>query len=458
MESLVKPSHEPGPPWARTDSAWLSRLRRSGWQGWTLMAGGDDVMDQSILFWREGKATTRNLCLTLRVREHRDQHVREQLSDLTQMTEPHEEDTKWPRKQIVAGELHPLHRNWTLNAGTALDPVIPRPGTPNSFRIRYLPYEKARTNSAPYSAQGCLIMTLDGAEGTGHEVTAMLNVLKKQIGLDTRLSTASDLEYVYQRKMAWALRLPLSEVDSQIHPRDSVETRLSVMTRFLSRHMGVADVTRLPDYDWKPRFHSAFNPWANVVGTGEAGWPYWLRFDMGEHLPALRGRYLLGHDLSLQSTQVGDSIARMLRTTAHLLSAEERWLRLGTPSQSIHTAQGEPGQAYLKLRILPDENDATLVFDIDLLRRVDHILIPASSPRTALSPETLQTRLTIESVARGTPCNVYLKRAISLLDSLVRINVDSEADRAKILEAFRLVDVPQVGTRTVETLVRVRRT
>lgn len=456
MDALVKSPHvlhKAASPYHRLDSVWMSRVRRSGWQGWTLLAGGDDVMDQSILFWQEGRGTGRCLCLSLRVRQNCDRKVRDHLTLLPGL-DVYRGSIPYPRKQIVAGEVHPLDRQWSLMAGTALDAQVDA-----NVRVRYLPYESE--DVTPYSAQGCLTMVMENASGQIDEVTAMLLVLSHRLGIDTRLSTAADLEYLYLRKIAWAMRIEydqneLASASIDANPQARGLQRLQTMQALVSRALGVERVTELQGYDWQPHFHSAYNPWTGAIGTGEAGWPQWYRFDVATALDGSLGGCFLGHDLLAQGPNVGDAIARLIRSTGHLLSAEERWMRLGTPSQSIHMPHGQwGGGAYLPLRLLRDDDSSvTLVFDIRLLRRVDHIAL--QDVEGALSPVTLNERLTLEEIERANRCDVHFKRAISLMDSLVRINVDQPIDRTKILDAFRTLGVEHCHGTAVEDLVRVR--
>ena len=446
MVPSLKAPRGSAPPYHRLDSVWMSRVRRSGWQGWTLLAGGDDVMDQSILFWLEGKGASRCLSLTLRIRQGSDRKVRDHLSGLPGL-EVYRGSIPYPRKQVVAGEVHPLDREWSLVAGTALDAQVDA-----NVRVRYLPYENAsRSDATPYSAQGCLTVVMDGAHGHLDEATSLLVMLIRRLGIEPRLSTAADLEYLYLRKISWAMRLDLDKFDATLDGGDP----LPALREFVSQALHVDDVTALAGYDWQPRFNSAYNPWTSAIGTGEAGWPHWERFDVDEALQGPLGTCFLGHDLRSDAPNVADSVARIFRSTGHLLSAEERWLRLGTPSQSIHMAHGQwGGGTYLPLRLQPSSHQATLVFDIGLLRRADHIALNADSG--ALSPQTLADRLPLSALGPDRPRDIYFKRAISLMDSLVRINLDRPTDRMKVLDTLRLLGIERLGGQPVEDVVRVR--
>lgn len=447
MVPSLKAPRGSAPPYHRLDSVWMSRVRRSGWQGWTLLAGGDDVMDQSILFWHEGKGSSRSLSLTLRIRQGSDRKVRDHLSSLPGL-DVYRGSIPYPRKQVVAGEIHPLDREWALMAGTALDAQVDA-----NVRVRYLPYENAQAGATPYSAQGCLTVVMEEAHGHIDEATSLLVMLSRRLGVEPRLSTAADLEYLYLRKIAWAMRLDLDAFDAERTGID--DDLLPDLRQFVSDALGVDDVTVVPGYDWKPRFNTAYNPWTSAIGSGEAGWPHWHRFDVDDALKAPLGGCFLGHDLASDAPNVADRVARIFRSTGHLLSAEERWLRLGTPSQSIHLPHGQwGGGAYLPLRLHANDRDATLVFDIRLLRRADHIALDADT--SALSPHTLADRLPIASLDPSKACDIYFKRAVSLMDALVRINLDRPTDRVKVLDTLRLLSIDAIGGRPVEDVVRVR--
>ncbi|NDD27880.1 MAG: hypothetical protein EB084_06415 [Proteobacteria bacterium] len=447
MQPQVLTRPGPGAPYQRLDSVWMSRVRRSGWQGWTLLAGGDDVMDQSILFWQEGKGPSRSLSLTLRVRQGSDRKVRDALSGKPRL-DMYRGSIPYPRKQIVAGEVHPLDRQWALMAGTALDVQIDA-----RLRIRYLPYEDAASSDVlPYSAQGCLTVVLEGAQGHIDEVTPMLLLLRNELGLDTRLSTAADLEMLYLRKVAWAMRVDLDTLEQSAS--GTPKERLEALRAEVSRALSVDDVTRVPGYSHAPHFGTAFNPWTSTIGAGEAGWPHWFRFDVEPLLQGPLGSCFLGHDLAASPTHVADRVARVFRSTGHLLSAEERWLRLGTPSQSIHLHHGQRGAgAYLPLRLIPDDRSASLVFDIRLLQRADAIALDAEAG--APSPQNLTERLPLDALHPDRPCGIYFKRGVSLMDSLVRINLPREADRERVLHTLRLVGIEQLGGRPVDEAIQI---
>ena len=437
----------PSPP--RLDTPWLQRVRRSGWQGCTLFAGGEDVLDQTLLFWEEGKGPQRTLNLSLRVRRDCDATVLARLHGNPTL-EVHEQAIPYPRKQVVAGEVHPLDREWSLVAGGALDASWPGP-----VRVRYFPYlpAVAASDQVPFATQGSLTLVLEGAAGRIDEAERLLEVLGS-LGVCTTLSSADDLEYLYLRKIAWACHLDETAGPTSDAP---LGERSAWLVSELSRHLGVTDVTREARYDPRPHHSSAYNPWARAVGSGEAGGPHWYRFDME---PALRGplaRTWLGHDLAAQAPDLGNRIARIIRTTGYLLSAEERWLRLGTPSQSVFGPSGKVGGGtHVPMHLLSDPAQATLVFSHKLLRRADHVAVRSEDDARALTPALLASRLRLEHATAYEPCEVFFKRSVSLVDMLVRINVDHESDRARILEAFGHVGITRLKAGPVDELVKVR--
>lgn len=435
----------------RLDAGFAAAVRRSGWQGRTLFAGGEDVMDQSVLFWEEGKGSERTLNLTLRLRRDSDRKVRDHLSDMGRL-DVYRGSIPYPRKQIVAGEVHPLDRKWSLVAGTAIDADL------DGVRVRYFPYETGDDpDTTPFSAQGSLTLVREHARGQMEDMSGMLAVLSDSLGLDMRTSSVADLEYLYLRKIAWAMRVDGPELEAMIETLlDAPATeRVRALKEHLTRASGI-DLASLERYDWRPHFGSAYNPWASAIGSGEAGWPYWHRFDMERSLRGLLSSVYLGHDLAAHAPNIGDRIARIIRSTGYLLSSEERWMRLGTPSQSIYMPSAAAG-AYVPLRLLRGPDDATLVFHPHVLRRSDHIAIAPGVGAEGLSPSGLKDRLPIEcSTVLPPHCEIYFKRGISLLDWLVRINLEQDLDRRKVLDAFRMVDIRTVRGIPVDTLVQVR--
>ncbi|MBM3464815.1 MAG: hypothetical protein FJX76_22180 [Armatimonadetes bacterium] len=430
----------------RLDAAWMNRVHRSGWQGWTLLAGGEDVMDQAVLFWEEGKGSHRALSLSLRLRRDSNGKVYDAISTMPGL-QIFPGSIPYPRKQVVAGEVHPLDRQWSLVSGTARDAHL----DPHT-RVRYFPYEGPGSD-VPFSAQGSLTLIREGARGMVDEVASMLAALTSSLRIDTRLSTGLDLELLYLRKLAWARRLNVHDDD----PSRPLADRVARLRRTLGGALGLGDLAEVRRYDWRPRYGSNYNPWAAAVGTGEAGWPHWHLLDMEEALQGPLSRAWLVHDLASRAPHVGDRVARIIRSTGYLLSSEERWMRLGTPSQSIYMPQGALGAgSYVPMGLTEDPEKATLVFHRDLLRRMDHLAVPRVERAEALSPQIVGERIALET-CRATPeCDVYFKHSVSLVDALARINTDSESDRAKILDAFRAVGIRRLRGVPVENVVRMR--
>jgi hypothetical protein len=429
------------------DAEWLDGVLRSGWQGHTLCAGGDDVMDQSVLFWLEGKATERTLHLMLRLRAGCDARVRDHLQGHPSVRILHG-SIPYPRKQIVAGEVHPLGLGWSMAASTAFDIE-----TPDGIHLRYLPYEPEA--SLTFSAQGSLTASLPAAEGTLDEARDLLSELGRVVGIDTALSTAADLEYLYLRKVAFSLHL---DVDGIEHDPAPLPRKLEQLRHAVSAQLGVADVTQLPRYNWRPGFCTSYNPWSDQIGSGRAGWPFWLCFDVPALDDHALSRFYLGHVIGATSLSVGDRLARLIRTTGHLLAPEERWVRLGAPSRSVNLPDGDRwgGGAFIPLTLLRRPDEATLVFHPELLRRLDAVALDGSESARTLSPQTIHHRLKLSDLGQTESCQVFFKRGVSLFDSLLRINLDSELDRSRVLEAFRNVGLSEVRGVPIEALVRVR--
>ena len=457
MMEVLEPL-SPTEPYQRLDGTWINRVRRSGWQGWTLLAGGEDIMDQAVLFWLEGRESQRSLRLTLRVRQDANASLVARMMHLPGRI-VHASSVPYLRKQIVAGEVYPLGQEWRL-PGSAIDVRL---GT--HLTVRYLPYE-TEAETTPFSAQGLLTATLEPAHARISETHAVLAALSRDLGMNTRLSTPIDLEVLYLRKMAFALRLDSGDLEERLryHREKPPLQMLQAAQRWMSAQVGESDVTRLSTYDWRPHFGSAYNPWAGQVGKGRAGWPHWYRFDVEPRLfQKGLGKFYLGHDLGA-TAQVGDRVARIIRTTGYLLSSEERWMRLGLPSQSVLLPDGQAGGgAFVPLRVVKDPSQATLVFEPQLLRRLDHIAVDLGRVRSVpqgqpLSPSLVTDRLTLEhlSGARWRSAYIYLKQGVALLDSLVRINVDKDGDRVRVLDALRTLGVTNVRGVPAEELVSVR--
>ncbi|MBI2267412.1 MAG: phosphatidylserine/phosphatidylglycerophosphate/cardiolipin synthase family protein, partial [Armatimonadetes bacterium] len=421
------------------DETFAQSVTASGMQGQTLLAGGEDVEDQSLLTWEETRNGKRVLHLQGKLRDEAGEKLKKTL-----LTSP--ASRSWersPAKRAPGAHLGHKRIPSCTYFNIALSPAV---------GVLYVPGEKHYDN--PYSAQGLFHLTLSDYGGSPEEIQRALSLAGERLGLDFRLSTEEDLEYLYLRKMIWARNLESDEFKDHLSSDLTVRQKRDLCKQYLEQKLGVTDLRALSDYDWRPRFDSAYRSQGDIR---EAGWPHWNRFDAREHIADCLKNYHIGAFLSINERDKGDAIARIVRESGSLLSTEERWDRLGIYTQGLSSEKDrhKGGASYVFSRLTRNRDLYTFVFSKDLLSRADHIVYPHGIYGDT-HPETMKRKLNMADYSSAPSYEFMTKHGISFLDYLETINVNDSKDREKVLRAFAEAGISQIRGIPVEKIVQVQ--
>lgn len=439
-------------PEARTpvqvvDQAFCERVEGSGWQGQSLLVSGE-VEDCALLAWVEHGEKGRSLHLRGYLTEEGDRRMQDWISTQPGVS-PRRSGLETPRRHLDRGILREEEETLRLPGGRRFELH-----TAEGLGLRYFPRvpgyvpSDALGASPPASVQGLVELQLPLAEVDPDALQRLLEPLRAS-GVVEGMATPQDLELAYLQRMSRALGVETRafQADRAGEPAE----RILQARQDLSAALGVPDVARLSDYDWKPRFDELFVDGPRSGQTG--GWPRWDRFDAPVYLDQELRDWRLTHHV--HGSQ-GAKVAGMIRTTGGLQCTEERLGRLGSGALGISSMKdrrsGGARYVFTHLEHRPDK--ATLVFNQDLLRRSDQIgFRPGRFGHVYDGREALRTPL--EAYHRTPIYEVMLQNSVSFLDYLEQVNLPSQEDRAQVLEAFREVGIREIRGVPVEELVRV---
>ncbi|MGI5843838.1 MAG: hypothetical protein ACOX9B_06655 [Candidatus Xenobium sp.] len=429
------------------DQTFCERIEGSGWQGQSLLVSGE-VEDCALLAWVEHGEKGLSLHLRGYLTEEGDRRMQAWISAQPEVSSRHSE-LETPRLHMDRGLLREGEETLYFPVGQHFE--LQDAG---GFGLRYSPRvpgyvpSDARGTSPPASVQGMVELQLPLDEVDPEGVQRLLEPLRAS-GVVEGMATSQDLELAYLQRMSRALG-----VETRVLQADGAAAkgeRILQARQDLSAALGIPDVARLPDYDWKPRFDELFVDGPRPGQTG--GWPRWNRFDASVYLDQeLRDWRLTHHVYGNQ----GAKVAEMIRTTGGLQCTEERLGRLGSGALGISSMKdrrsGGARYVFTHLENRPDK--ATLVFNQDLLLRSDQIgFRPGRFGRVYDGREALRTPL--EAYHRTPIYEVMLQNSVSFLDYLEQVNLPSREDRVQVLEAFREVGIQEIRGVPVEELVRV---
>ncbi|MCD6289851.1 MAG: hypothetical protein J7M34_05050, partial [Anaerolineae bacterium] len=314
-------------------------------------------------------------------------------------------------------------------------------------------------NGNIYSKQGRMLIQVDG-ELTPEKLNRVLRHLG-DLGLETRLATREDMEFLYLIKVSYAAGVDFERMG--ITPDMSIGERIEVMVNYWSKRLGVADVRKLPSYAPMPRFDSP----APVLGVkqGRFGIPRWRRFDITEEdlNREMRG-YVLTH--SLYNGDVVGSLRLILENNGALVATEEK-MRIGIPVSGMSPVRDQEtgGASYVFTRIRSASaaryRDYHLLFDKRLLLDPD-VISYSGDYYGNVHPDHIRRRrrASIEGwkAAAKSPGNeTIIKRNLSLYDYLVGINVRSAEEKQQVIDLLQRYGIKRLDGRPLEKAVRVAR-
>ncbi|MFH0801867.1 MAG: hypothetical protein V2A78_05705 [bacterium] len=439
-------------PYQSLDSAFVKEIKNCGFQGKTLLCGGEDIEDQSVLVWEEKKGDGKILNFSCKLLEDADR----KLLDALKKKEGVRFETglaEVPSKSIRQGALHRDDASFSVPQGKTYTADLG-----DGFKLTYHPWEKDYSpdypadDLTPLATQGSLSITCEGGPSKPRHLEQFLEKLKS-LGVDSHLSTPKDLEMLYLRKCAWALQAETPELDSALKGAPSTEEKSRLLRSHIEKNIGVEDVTKVRDYDWRPHFETILSP----SGKREGGWAHWLRFDaepfleeeLADYRPAL---YLYG-----TQGQKTEAILSLLQNGGSFICSEERFNRMGSARQGISSIRdrnsGGASYVFAHLEKHPEETD--VVFSRDLMKRADHMALNAGK-FGHVDPNAEGRRTPLSSYHRSPVYEVMFKHSVSLLNSLEKVWMDSEAERQTLLIGFHDKGIDRIRGIAVEEIVSTR--
>lgn len=326
----------------------------------------------------------------------------------------------------------------------------------DGIRANYISHDQSNF----YSKQGRMWVQIDG-DLTPDKLDRMLSNLG-EIGLDGRLGTRQDMEFLYLAKCSYA---SWGATPQELGIPSSLPTAEKVrrLKDLWNKRLGVDDVTKLPGYNPIPSYDSPAP--STGANSGAFGIPRWKRFDITEDDldKAMKG-YTLTHSLYNQSTI--DALEMMLKNNGALVATEEKY-RLGVPIRGMSPDQDQRtgGASYVFTRIRSSRTgnraEYQLHFDKGLLLDTD-VISYTGDLYGRVDPSTIKTRRQRniddwKNASQQGSNETIIKRNVSLVDHLVRVNVRSEQEKRDVMDLLRRYGITQLGGKPLAEAVYVVR-
>ncbi|MDP2361618.1 MAG: minor capsid protein [bacterium] len=285
-------------------------------------------------------------------------------------------------------------------------------------------------------------MTVKVREGVSESVVARAMERLKVLGLDTAPSTPWDEELMYLQKVAFVAKIddsPAFLAAAEEAKKASTESAVRIWREVWSRHLGVKDVTKLPDYNPMGTHQAA-------VATGKggtAGMRVQVRFDVSrETLEREMEGYVLMHGMTKGSVE--DFLEAVLPTNQSFIPTAERFstgVPIGgmSPSQDMNSG----GASYFFTRIMRSTNTQanTIRFKPDLLRRADAISYNSDHYGKVVGNFVRENRIsdleTLKKMPHYCGNETIIKGAVPLLENMDSIVVGDAGRRVKVIALFK---------------------
>lgn len=312
-------------------------------------------------------------------------------------------------------------------------------------------------NGNIYSKQGTLRFVLQGKadEDKLRRVASYMN----EIGLDGRLATKQDVEWMYLIKTTYAAGDDLGRL---ITPSLPISEQIKQLQTHWSKKLGVADVTKLDSYNPMPVYDS---PASSLKGAknGAFGLPRWRRFDISESAFGEQMKdYTLVH--SLTNGDLIGTMRQVLQNNGGLVSTEEKF-RIGIPigGMSPDSDQSTGGATYVFTRLCTKDQakaasyqflfDPKLLLDTDVIS-YSHDAFGKSTP-DYIRDHRNRSIDRWKAASSSNTNEVIVKRNLSFTDYLTGINCRSEAEKAQIIEMLEEAGIKRLGGKTLNQAIRV---
>lgn len=439
-----------GMPYQKIDETFMKQVKKAGWQGQTILAGGTDIEDQSILTWMENGKDGKTLNLTFKLTHAGHNKLIRSINKRGGYSTKKGAINR-QHKKISEGSLTVLEESTPIPMGKTINIQM------DGMTAHYNPLERDNGSSmdsdhTPYSSQGKMNISIPAAKMTPGEIKKVLDNLS-ELGVDTHLSTPKDLEYLYLRKMLWSMGLQGNDLMKNLSNQPDLSEKMEICKAHLSRATGIEDVTKIKGYDWTPKFSSLYR--RDALPGEKAGWAYWERFDADTYIDNELKNYSMAH--TIYSDSPAKVISRIIESTGSLLSTENRFNRLGTPvagiSSNIDRHRG--GASYVFTHLTREPDNSVFVLSKKLLRRCDQVAFPLGVFGRVIHNGAFRNKVQLSNYNSTPLYEVMFKDSISFLDYLEQINVGSEKERLEVLVSFARMGIREIGGKPVEEIVKI---
>ena len=441
-----------GMPYQKIDSKFMKQIDNSGWQGKTIFAGGEDIEDQSVIAWTEHGRNGKSMHFTCKLTPSGNKKLAQKLKQqrtFSMVTGTLDRQFK----RIKRGSLELLNEAAPIHMGKTIDINL------EGMTIHYHPYETNYNDTpnaevTPYASQGELNITIQNPEMKPEEVKKVLDNIA-ELGVDSHPSTPEDLEYLYLKKMIWAMGFENKELDKSLKNAKNVTEKASICKTLLSQKLELEDVTKVKGYDWKPKFSSLYKPRLIVAENEKAGQAYWERFDADTYIDNELKDYHITHNI--YSERPADVICKILESTGKLVSTESRFNRLGMVVGGISSNKDRQrgGASYVFTHLTRNSKDIGFVFSKDLLKRSDHVAFPMGVFGKVRHGRAKRRKVQLSKYHCTPLYEIMFKDSVSLIDYLEQVNVGSNMERNKVLKALERAGISELRGKPIEEIVRV---
>jgi hypothetical protein len=330
----------------------------------------------------------------------------------------------------------------------------------DGVEVVYKPWQTTKkAEGMNYALQGR--MNVRVREGTSEAAVARAMEKLKALGLDAAPASAVDEELMYLQKVAYVAKVDQTPAflaaAEEARKAGSGEAAVRVWREVWGRHLGVKDVTKLPDYN-PAGVHQAST---TGVKSG-AGMRVQYRFDIPkEDFAREMDNHVLIHQLTRGNVE--EFLGAILPTNRAFVPTAERFgvgVPLGgmSPTQDLNTG----GASYFFTRIAHRGNRTanSIHFKADMLRRTDAISYNSDKYGNVIGDFVRSNRVSGIQDWKQMPYyggnETIFKGAVPLLEHVESIVVDSATRRKRVISLFEQHGITKLPDgRSIENVVKV---
>jgi hypothetical protein len=340
---------------------------------------------------------------------------------------------------------------------------------PDGTRARWVPFNRSALadgvdEDTLFSLQGTFEMILPGKADAKLVDQALRKIT--ETGLKGKAATAVDEELMYLKKQAYVSKLHqdpewvrITRAQEQQGTPD--ELRVAELRQFWNRRLGVADVTKLPEYNPRGEYEMK---WDDNAGANRAGRRLHRRFDISEAKLAkeMKG-YLLYHDPRFGGGNIENLYSLALPTNRQMVSTLEK-VRAGVTRKgagSPGSDLGTGGASYVYTRVKSaSSNESGIYWKPSALRRMDAVSYPGDKFGRTVGKHVEQYRKVNPTEWKAASRNIrnetVFKDGLHLLHDVEVIYSIDKDHRTRIVSAFKAAGYSVFPDgRKVEDVVKV---